>query len=268
MSKARPAHHPALDVAFLVSWIHEVALHDHAWAAADSTHALLTRQDPLLDANRTTAASSLRSNMLWRTLEENNHFLQALTTMPAEDLPLLCFATFSKLCYVLISQAKVAFALLDLVNPTGHASDGTHRTLVQLIIDKVGYSRHCGLLVEGFAAAAIVAPAAGERNEAMLHFGVLSKAMLKGYSKQLQEWLERRSISIDEVEHDLSQGAAPAADTYGPAPRTATVSTQNSADAMDMEVWQNFDFGPLGSDEYFDDTAWEAIMTDFAMPYK
>jgi hypothetical protein len=175
-----------------------VAFHEEVWAVGVG-HAVPIQQDPLLDSITTTP--SLRSNMLWRILNENSRFLQAFIAVPEQDHYRLCFATFSKLCYALISQAKVAFALLDLISTSNcmpERVEADQTAMVQLIVDKVGYNRHCSLLIEKFAAASSPAfPAAG-RKDTMVHFGVLSMAMMKRYSKQLQIWLGGSGLNLME----------------------------------------------------------------------
>jgi hypothetical protein len=36
---------------------------------------------------------------------------------------------------------------------------------------------------------------------------------------------------------------------------------------MDVESWQSFDFGSVGNVEYFDNMAWEKMMSEFTMPH-
>lgn len=100
----------------------------------------------------------------------------------------------------------------------------------------------------------------------MAHLGSLTKAMMMGYLKQLQTWLDGRGLNKHGVERDrVSQLISPAADVDHTFRRATTTQTQQEIDIMDAQDWPDFDFGS-GNMEYFDETAWETIMSDFTLP--
>lgn len=251
-----------LEFSFLLSWIHEVAFHNDAWTSDVDLDLTSPSLQGLLNGS---AASKplLRTGMLWRIVDENGRFLRTFIALPTQDLFRLCFATFSKLCYTLISQARVAFALLDLIGSVDQTEDEIK--LVQSVLHKIGYNRHCSLLISKFTEASSPDSPAGEQRDAMANFGTLSKAMMGGYSKQLQDWLHRRGINPNEVE--LSQDMEESCRADGIAHRAVTTQTQGDSGAIDIGNWQNLDFGSVGDMEYFDDMTWERIMNEFTLPH-
>ncbi len=219
------------------------------------------------------AASSIRHNMLWRLSEANSGYIDGFLTLPDHELYRLCFVSYSKLCYTLISQAKVTFALLDAFDSAdgGMLNDSeTQTSMAQLVIARVGYIRSCTSLLDKFDAASPRSLKLDGNVDAMQQFSNLTKSMILGYSKQLQARFEHGVVCLDGTSSVTPRRQAdsmvPPAGSANDNLRDVIMPTQGSADDMGTTDWTAFNVTSMDDIIGFDEKAWEAIVNEFMLP--
>jgi hypothetical protein len=245
----------------LESWIFEVAFHDHAW---DSSH---TVSSALPTPQR---ATGFRTQILWRLTETNKSIFQAFLAIPDTELPRLTFSTYSKLCYVLISQARAALVLLELIftqpiSAVGAAVRGYRDNSWQLpsaqeVIERVGYRYSCQALVEKFAhTAAMLQREGADGGDAMMQMSRLTKSMMKSYAKKLQA----RGTSWDGDSRTAS-GASQGRPARGLSPDGIALGSLGATLGREQEA--NIDNLIANDILEFDDQIWESILQNFSLP--
>jgi hypothetical protein len=251
----------------LQSWIFEVTLHDWLWD-------INGHQESLLHANMRRwgegSAPYLRNQMQWRLLESNNRLIQDFLAIPDGQIPTLSITSYSKLCYALISQAKVSLALLDVVHSASYDTSrvGGQVPTAQLVVDEAAYTRNCTLLVEKFERASRTLRQGTYSVDAMLRQGVITKSMMLAYSKCLQDKLERITAAPErQVWNSLKQRP----ELGGPATTSlddtqATMPRQESREVGGNSDWASLDLDAMDGIVGFDEETWENILNDFMLP--
>lgn len=238
----------------LRSWIYEVALHNESWE-------MDARQDGQSSVFYISTAPSNPYNMLWKLLEANNTYIQDFLALPGKDLSHLSLSSFTRLCYVLISQARVTFALLDCVEKnignTDQDQEGQNQaSLAKLVVDRARYSTSCSSLMDKFAAASQCSEAGGENLDPMLQFCNTTRSMMQGYSNQLQNRTELRIIAP-------TTSTAPAVSKQ----QLAAGDARAESDIINTGLWDNADMVLAEDGGTFDNMAWETIMSEFTLPF-
>ena len=258
------AKHLFMADSFLESWVYEVAIHDDSWHGEPAPSGYAGKSPDGI-----TAISSLRNSMLWRLLNTNNRQIEKFLALPDQELRRLCVVSYSYLCYTLISQARVTFALLDAVGSKngGVASDSEEQvSTAQLIVDRAGYVRSCTSLIEKFDIAASGSLKANDV-DAMQNFSNLTRAMVLGYSKQLQDRFESSAARLDSGKGGVwGYGADAVATTAASAlvdpPRAGLVPVQGRSDGVENTDWAIFDFMTMDGVIGIDEKAWEALVSE------
>jgi hypothetical protein len=182
-----------LEAQHVMAWTLEVFLQDSARQNSTSEH-----EPAAADAGMNTA-SSFRTQMLWRLLEINSEILRAFLRFRGDEIAFLNFASFSQLFYVLISQARVSFVLLNVLashspahytNPDGREEERQCLTPRE-IIDYIGYDAICGsLLLKLEGVALSVHGVDDDKLEILQEVRGFLKTMKDGYARKLQNRLE------------------------------------------------------------------------------
>lgn len=138
--------------------------------------------------------------MLWRVLRSNREFIRHFLTAPNEHVFFFPSASFSRLCYVFICQAKVAFALLEALAPADKAAyPSTPETISpeQLVINEVDYPGICQILRDKFHSMKRDPFIGGKEVEFIsLMEGTLS-TLGTGYARHLQRVKESRKLTME-----------------------------------------------------------------------
>lgn len=243
----------SMEMYFLVSWIHEVAFHSE-FSRTDGGYSAFGY--PASTSSDATALS-LRTNMLWRLLHANNNFLAAFLMLPTQDLRYLSFATFSKLCYVLISQAKVAFALLDAWESTQHESVNPQTTGWQFITNQINYNNCCHQILDKFEASSKDLLPDERDKSAMFQFWLVTKSMMSSYSTQVKRRIDAKTTFRH---HFQATGVQNSENTFSLLPM------ETAAAPMETANWPDLEMLPENTGAIFDDATWQTIMNEFMLP--
>ena len=157
--------------------------------------------------------------MLWRLIDINHEAIQAFRAVLDDGVAPLSSATFSRISYTLISQARLAFALLDLLDPPAVDDDirsngnanGWQPLTPKQVIEQINYDNSCSSLV-----AKLESAASGQRGgtgvDALRHFSLLVPSMLASYTRKLQA-----RMASSAVEGSNRKGLEPDAGSGGQA---------------------------------------------------
>ncbi|KAL6789515.1 hypothetical protein GGI42DRAFT_347241 [Trichoderma sp. SZMC 28013] len=195
--------------------------------------------------------------MLWRLLHANNNFLAAFLMLPTQDLRYLSFATFSKLCYVLISQAKVAFALLDAWESTQHESVNPQTTGWQFITNQINYNNCCHQILDKFEASSKDLLPDERDKSAMFQFWLVTKSMMSSYSTQVKRRIDAKTTFRH---HFQATGVQNSENTFSLLPM------ETAAAPMETANWPDLEMLPENTGAIFDDATWQTIMNEFMLP--
>ncbi len=201
--------------------------------------------------------------MLWNVLEINNRYIHEFLALPNQELRHLSLSPFTMLCYVLISQAKAAFALLDCLEASdGIQNDEEKLTMIQLVITRAGFNGACASIIEKFDVTLRGSRAAFDNVDAMLQFYKITKTIMLGYSSQLQDKLGPRAAHINTAAGDTSTQLAGTAGLSS----TEDRPLQQGVDTIEIENWGNVDMMSTDDIGTFDGMTWETIMNEFMLP--
>jgi hypothetical protein len=259
-----------LDVDFVKSWIHEVALHNELWDSSSYFDSM---------------GLILRSEMMWALICSNKAYLRKFLSIPTADLQYLTFMSWSKLCYVLISQIKAVLFLCESNSAPCNAST----TASAMDSDSSSFTSQSGFRglwdpssaagqadMHNIGAAMIeklasVLPAMTEENGnrgAMFHFLVVLKSLIRKYEKQIHEseamGREFRALSETNLEDRASLRFGGMTST-GMSPHNAELIPSADLGGANQEFVPNgdgdFDFGISGG--LTDDMVWDTLLRDF-----
>ena len=202
--------------------------------------------------------------MTSRILNANKAFIRHFIAIPDDELIHLAFSSYSRLCYIIISQVKVALALLDAVqmdapsNPTSVSTFGNKdQSLAQLIITEVDYVNECTMLYQQLRRVCRVSFAVRHEQGCMEHFACVVKGMISSYEHHL------RSLSVPVLDvgtqyPQLMINTGNAAEIYTDiADPESSISVGGSLGNRQSAALQEF---------VFDDSVWQSVMETFAMP--
>lgn len=240
-----------LEACFLEAWINEPALHDRYWTETWTSL-------PVPPIQGLTASKATRVNMTSRVVNANKAFLRHFIAIPVEELVHLGFSSFSRLCYVLVSQVKAALALLDAArigppsNPASLADFGTKtQTPAQLVTKEVDYVNECTVLYRQLKSACRASHELTHELACREHFACFVKGMIASY------------------EHHVGGRSAPALDATAQYPQLM-VNTGNPpgmyAGMPDLGSDTSLDGqSTIVEDFVFDDAVWQSVMDTFSM---
>lgn len=246
----------SLEIYFLEAWINEPALHDRYWTETATSLPVPRNQGH-------TASIATRVNMTTRTMKANKAFLRRFIEIPDEELIHLAFSSYSRLCYVLISQAKVAMALLDAAQtdalPDPSVFGSKTQSPAQLVIGEVDYIADCTLLYRQLRRVCRVSHAIRHDNGCREHFACIVKGMISTYEHRIKGRLSTRGQAV------MAQYPQVMVDAGGPAEIYGGMATVLDSDASFGGALG--DGGSLAMPEFvFDDAVWQSVMETFNIP--
>jgi hypothetical protein len=259
-----------MEAHYIESWIQEVAFHDQSWgtvAGQNSNHY------PDLDFEDISTIRPFRNSMLWRILETNSQYLQQFIALPNQHLRHLSFVSFSNLCYVLISQAKVTFALLDSLDPGNHNTldrDDDQLSVKQLVVNKVGYNKSCAALADKFRAVSRQSQSKEDYLEdAMQRYANHTISMALSYSNQLQSRSRSPAAQSATALGDVSTQQTVVTSLTRTDTWNGDVQPESSTAVTETVDWDSFNtisMDGVNGVNVFDEMVWETMMNEFLKP--
>jgi hypothetical protein len=257
-----------LEIRATEAWISEAVFHNNVWNSPtrQTTHSV-TSEGPR-DAQQS------RIEMLWRLVEFHDDFIHSFLAAPDEQLSRYSFATYSKLCYALISLARVAFALLDIQEAYMGCAGVNHvrdegSTAPALAVESIGYEKRCLSLIKKFDSVEShlrsVSGQSDQSCEAMRHLSLLTKSMMTSYTQRVKRRIARTSRLPDSGashgmgETSASSGAARDMTTTVP-PMSANTGTEISGG------WSELSPDSMEGVIDFDEKTWEDMLSAFTLP--
>ncbi|KAK9344247.1 hypothetical protein V1522DRAFT_410860 [Lipomyces starkeyi] len=255
-----------LDFLFLDVWIHEVALHDEFWPIPSQ----YVSTGPISQSpSRGRSFSFSRTNMLWHNLVTTKMYLETFLSTPTSHLFHLLFSSWSKLCYILVVQAKIVFFgsewSSDNEHRRNHQSSGNNLEMTfwdtNLANKEAEMPQLCALLQDQIASiTSNLVSAEGDR-DVMYQLGFLIKRMMAGYERRMKR------IHMPNIEDTRNQ---PAAGSQNAATSTFSISATAQVESgkegtNSVEGGSGFGAPPELSQELFEDFIWGTMLDDFTM---
>lgn len=254
-----------LEFLLLRYWIHEVAHHGEFWETpeADTSSSL---EMPSISVGR--------MKMLWDSLQSCKAFLERFISHPDSEIPFLTYPIMSKVCYAIMTLAKMAF--LNLGEPCENNSQlATELEITQPVNHRVwnlGVTARdvelpalAGQVQEKFMANATDTVSADGEPDAMTIMSLGLGNVMSGFNKKMKE-----------LQTSMHAKAAAA-----PTPVSTMVQSQIETDmdsavlpganAINSDYYGSAGFWHQGQDptlqlDIFEDTVWERLLDDFILP--
>lgn len=207
-------------------------------------------------------------NMTTRIQTSNKSFIHRFLDIPNDELLHLAFSSFSRLCYILISQVKVAFALLEASKQQANVFSSVSSSglpissPLQVILDEVDFVNDCAALYEKFKTACNDEYTLGQDRECMVHFACVVKGMKSGYEHQL-----KTIVDLHQNQEGTSAYSQMLLDNNSVG-QFADLSTMESSygESSGMGLNQGIIFSGPYDGWVFDETRWDAAMDHFILP--
>ncbi|KKP06726.1 hypothetical protein THAR02_01215 [Trichoderma harzianum] len=254
----------------LQAWIYEIVFHDEAWIPDEMKQTDRAYSSNM--ANHVSHAPIIRIQMLWHLMGVNNCYFREFLALPGEELLRLSFLSYSRICYTLIGQAKITFALLNtVVNPPCNGMvQGVERQVpsAQVIVDKVNYDGHCMSLIEKFEKASRNLQKGEDKLQPFSMLSSVTKSMMFNYSRQLRDMLSNMSEEPVQVpwgtskQHvDLGSLKAVSVDSG-----SAAVQDPEVVNGTHIGDWASLDMSSMDGVVGFDESMWETMLSEFTLP--
>ena len=242
----------SLEYDILSLLIHEVALHDRFWEDPKSLSAV----------SEINTLSSVRSKMLWSSLQSCNSLARTFLSYQDSDVFFLTAFAFSKLCYVMVTFAKLVQLELSLASKDNSRTTEPQRQHWINVVKEAEFPYLAVKVMEKFSNLATDFVGTDGERDAMWNLSSMVRIMVSGYEKQAGQ-LQRATLSSEVSTREL-EGAQDRND------RATGPNSFHSQQADDPE--ENVPFGApfleQSSDfqwDRLDNIAWDQILDGFSI---
>jgi hypothetical protein len=228
------------------TWISEVALRDEFWD---------TPSDEAPERLSTT-----RTALLWRMIHANNRFLESFLAMPDAEVLYVPFMAYSRLCGILICQAKAAWALvnsitgLDTSPHTRSPLSMQQKSEAHMVISAVDYQRIMETLMEKLAVITKQAIVEGRDKHVVVQFCNKVKAFAACFATETQRRICPYTGASTDCGISVRQEVLPEPNVWAGDPGLTP-----SGDGLLADDWQSF-----GTTDFLDQMIWDSVLNDFS----
>ena len=232
--------------------IHEVALHERFWEDSNSSS----------EVPDTNTLSSVRSKMLWSSLQSCNSLAHTFLSYQDSNVFFLTSFVISKLCYVMVTFAKLMQLELVLASKDNSRTTDPQRRHLISIVKEAEFPYLATRVMEKFRNLATDFVGTEGERDAMWNLSSMVRIMISGYAKQTGE-IQRAMLNAEASTRELEWAQAGDDRATGPTSfhiqETGYPDENSPLGATFLEQSTDLEWDPL------ENISWDQILDDFSL---